>query len=80
MGGDEGKAVCAEGNLFEPALDTQVLLSRRGHPTLHHIGVAKGEEGCLEAHAWLESRGKVVIGGSELERYTPLLALEGEKP
>ena len=45
------------------ALGTQVLLGRRGHLTLIHIGVAKGEEGRLEAHAWLESRGKVVLGG-----------------
>jgi hypothetical protein len=33
----------------------------------------------LEAHAWLKSGDKVVIGGGELERYTPLALLEGKK-
>ena len=68
------KATC-----LTQALATQVLLARRGQPALLRIGVVKGEEGRLEAHAWLESRGEVVIGGSELERYTQLTALEGEK-
>ncbi len=69
------KATC-----LTQALAAQVLLTRRGHPALLRIGVVKGEEGRLEAHAWLESRGEVVIGGSELERYTRLAALEGDKP
>jgi hypothetical protein len=33
----------------------------------------------LEAHAWLKSGDKVVIGGGELERFTVLAILEGEK-
>ena len=60
-------------------LTAQVLLLRRGHPALLHIGAVKGEGGELQAHAWVESRGEVVIGGGELERFTPLVALEGEK-
>ena len=61
------------------ALATQVLLGRRGHPACLRIGVEKGEEGQLQAHAWVESDGMVVIGGlePELERYTPLPALDG---
>jgi len=62
------------------ALTTQVLLSRRGHSALLHIGVVRSEEGGFEAHAWVESEGRVVIGGHELERYTPLAALEGKTP
>src|SRR5436309_14497231 len=63
------------------ALTTQVLLARRGFPAHLHIGVAKeGAEARFEAHAWVESEGKVVIGGSDLGRYTQLLALEGEEP
>src|SRR5215204_1259008 len=50
------------------ALAAQVLLARRGHPALLRIGFVKGEEDRLEAHAWLESRGEVLIGGSGLER------------
>ena len=68
------KATC-----LTQALATQVLLARRGQQALLRIGVAKGEQGRLEAHAWLESRGQVVIGGSELERYTRLASLEGEE-
>ena len=59
------------------ALAAQVLLGRRGHPVELHIGVARGARGRLEAHAWVESRGRVVIGGvDDLSRYTRLLALE----
>lgn len=60
------------------AMTSQVLLARRGHPTILHIGVVtKGREE-FEAHAWLESEGEVVIGGHELERYTPLASFERE--
>ena len=60
------------------ALAAQVLLSRRGQPVLLRIGVVRSAEGKFEAHAWVESDGRVVIGGYELERYTPLAALKGE--
>jgi Transglutaminase-like superfamily len=60
------------------ALAAQVLLSRRGRPALLRIGVIRSAEGKFEAHAWVESDGRVVIGGYELERYTPLAALGGE--
>jgi hypothetical protein len=60
------------------ALTAQVLLLRRGYPALLHIGAVKSDGGQFLAHAWVESGGKVVIGGYELERYTPLAALEGE--
>jgi Transglutaminase-like superfamily len=61
------------------ALAARVLLDRRGYPTLLHIGVAKGEQGQFRAHAWLESEGKVVVGGSELDPFTPLTILMGGK-
>jgi len=55
------------------ALAAQVLLTRRGYPALLRIGVARGDQGEFQAHAWVESRGKVLIGGgSELKRYAPL--------
>src|SRR5215208_6209413 len=57
------------------ALAVQMLLTRRGYPALLHIGVARGERGRFQAHAWVESQGKVVIGESELERFTPLTIL-----
>jgi hypothetical protein len=59
------------------ALTAQVLLLRRGHPALVHIGTFKGEDGDFHAHAWVESRGEVLIGGHELEQFTPLVVLDG---
>lgn len=57
------------------ALVAQVLLARRGYPALLRIGVVKGENDDLQAHAWVESGGEVVIGGYELERYARLATL-----
>ena len=55
------------------ALAAQVLFSHYGHSTRLYIGVAKSEAGKLLAHAWVESRGEVVIGGlDDIPRYTPL--------
>ena len=62
------------------ALAAQVLLARRGCPTRLSIGVAKNQEGNVEAHAWVESQGRILIGGiKELSRYTPLPPLDGER-
>lgn len=54
------------------ALALQVLLARSGNPSLVRIGIKRGEEKSLEAHAWLEWEGRVVIGDSELGRYVRL--------
>ena len=55
------------------ALAAQALLLRHGYPADLRIGVAR-DQGRLEAHAWVESGGQIVIGGStsSLARYTPL--------
>lgn len=56
------------------ALVTKVLLDRLGQPANLQIGVTKSSAGNLEAHAWVELDGKVVIGGRhrEISRYTVL--------
>ena len=59
------------------ALAAAVLLKRAGLPAQVRVGVARGEDGSPEAHAWVECGGQVVIGGSELERYTLITALKG---
>jgi len=64
------KATC-----LAKALAVYVLLQQAGHEVFLHIGV-NGKEGGLEAHAWVESQGRVLIGGSNIGNYTPLLALE----
>ncbi len=61
------------------ALAVQVLLGRRGYPANLRLGVARDKAGRFQAHAWVESEGRVVIGGSAayLQLYAPLPALEG---
>jgi hypothetical protein len=61
------------------ALATQSLLGRNGHAGEVHIGVALDPKLGFRAHAWVESRGEVLIGGSEeLDGYSPLLVLDGQ--
>lgn len=62
------------------ALVTQVLLNWHGYAAQLRLGVAKGEEGQLEAHAWVESQGQIVIGGlSNLSSFTPLPSFGGSR-
>lgn len=63
------------------ALVAQMLLRRHGYPADLRIGVARDGDGRLEAHAWVEAAGQIVIGGSAsaLARYTPLPAFPLER-
>ena len=65
------KATC-----LAQALALHVLLQQAGYEVFLHIGVTNNEEGNLKAHAWIESQGRVLIGGSDLNSYTPLLTME----
>ena len=58
------------------ALALQVLLVRRGHPARLRIGVARGVRAGqeLQAHAWVESRGRAWLGGPEVQRFIPLVS------
>ena len=60
------------------ALAAQVLLTRHGYPAFVHLGVLRGKQEQFQAHAWVESEGKIVIGGGDLERYAPLGILKQE--
>ena len=61
---------------LDRALAAKVLLSRRGYSVDLRIGVTRGPGEPLEAHAWLEDDGTIVIGDLEdLTRYTRLPAL-----
>jgi hypothetical protein len=46
------------------AIGTHWLLNRRGIPTEMRIGVTRGAAGGLDAHAWIEQNGRVLIGRS----------------
>ncbi|MBZ5608973.1 MAG: lasso peptide biosynthesis B2 protein [Acidobacteriia bacterium] len=58
------------------AMATQWLLWRRGILTDLRIGVMRDEAGHLDAHAWVEQDGRILIGESPaLERFERLPAL-----
>ncbi|MEH2154982.1 lasso peptide biosynthesis B2 protein [Nostoc sp.] len=61
------------------ALTCQVFMSRHGYTSNLCIGVAKGEEGELKAHAWLENQGQVVIGNvTNLSNFSQLASFAKE--
>jgi hypothetical protein len=53
------------------ALAAEVLLARDGHAAQIHLGVAKNQ-GAIQAHAWVECSGRVLLGDLDLDRYAPL--------
>jgi len=63
------------------ALAAEALLAQGGHPAEFRIGVVKSERGRLEAHAWVVSGDRIVVGGLQegLSRYTPLPPLPGPR-
>lgn len=55
------------------ALTAKVLLNWHGYAPDLKIGVAKSNGGTLEAHAWIEHQGQVVIGRlKDLSKFIPL--------
>ncbi len=65
------RRVPALGNCLSVALAARLLLTIFGHSSSLRIGVAKGDSGQLEAHAWLEDNGTILIGSLEHDRYVP---------
>jgi hypothetical protein len=55
------------------AIALQWLLARFGYASRVHIGVKKHRSTQLQAHAWVECKKQVVIGGSEVRDYIPLV-------
>ena len=58
------------------ALVAEAMLERRGYETALRFGV-DGAGADVEAHAWLESGGEIVVGGENREAYTRLEASSG---
>lgn len=56
-------------NCLVEAIAAEALLNRLGYPSDFRIGARRCESGGLQAHAWLESQGKVLIGAFELQTY-----------
>lgn len=77
-----GRAVASAGR-FVPgalcvsqALAAQVMLARRGEPSVIHFGFLRSPGGAVEGHAWLEVDGTVVIGEGGLEHFTRTATFE----
>ena len=68
------KRFIPKGNCLPQALAAESLLTRDGYPVELRIGVAKTNDGRLDAHAWVESGGRLVVGDltQGLHTYTPL--------
>lgn len=62
------------GGCLVQALAAERLLRVHGLSACLRIGVASDGGKKLRAHAWVESGGRVVIGGRRLSGYTPLAA------
>lgn len=57
------------GTCLAQAIVGATLLAAHGYPATVRLGVAKPET-ALEAHAWVEREGAVVVGGlNDLDRY-----------
>lgn len=64
-------------NCLVRAMATEIMLKRFGYASTLKFGVVKPGDGHLEAHAWLESDGIVVIGDFQLDRF---VTLQGTDP
>ena len=73
------KRFVPRGDCLPQALAAESLLMRGGHPVELRIGVVKRDHGRLEAHAWVESGGRLVVGDltQGLSTYAPLPPLPG---
>jgi hypothetical protein len=66
------KATC-----LPQALTAQHLLIWNSYPADFQIGVAKDANGKLEAHAWVTSQNKIIVGGEQtVNRFVSLSAME----
>ena len=57
----------------------KILLHRAGYAAELHLGVGKDDNGQFQAHAWVESGERVLIGGRQLEQYALLYTFDGLK-
>ena len=74
-------SLCVPGaSCLTQALAAQVLLARHGHQADLRIGVARDLERRLQAHAWLEQGGRVLLGADEGRAYTLLEGLDWPPP
>ena len=56
------------------AVSAQLLLRHFGYASQLCLGVARSADGVFAAHAWVESCGRIIIGGQNSAGFTPLYA------
>jgi hypothetical protein len=55
------------------AYTTHLLLRRHGYASTIQVGVARDADGKVEAHAWVEWQGRILVGElPDLARFVPL--------
>ena len=67
-----GRVIPGGTNCLVKALAAQAMLARFGYRTQLRFGAGKTRCGEFEAHAWLESEGRIVIGQFDLGRYAAM--------
>jgi len=72
-----GRRLLTSNPCLPQALAVLILFRRAGEDAELHMGVSRDGDGPFEAHAWIESDGKVVIGGDvPIEGYARLQGLD----
>ena len=74
------RAPCWASTCLSRALTLQAMLAHRGLLSRLHVGVMRDLQGKLEAHAWVEREGRILIGGTpaDIDRFSPLAAFDVE--
>ena len=76
-----GRRLLSRNPCLPKALAVLLLFRRAGEDAEMHLGVARETDGPMQAHAWVESDGQVMIGGDvPLESYTRLPGLDHKFP
>jgi hypothetical protein len=76
--GDVGWAVEAVGSRIPTArclvraVAAEAILDRGGRQPEIHVGARRGSRGELEAHAWVEAEGRVIVGADERTKFSRL--------
>ena len=78
--GKSSRLLPGEVNCLPKALAAQVMLSQRGYDVEVVIGARRNDRRQLNAHAWIEYQGKVIIGDvDDLAQFAPLRRAEVTK-
>jgi hypothetical protein len=62
------------------ALAGKKMLQRRGVASTLYLGLAKGADQDLQAHAWLRCGDQIILGGGGLQRFTVISTFGPDAP